>query len=161
MVELFFYCRLYHCTGHYATQCRIFLSYSYLNFKSTERQRLEIRAKVVFPFILDTEFYSTANTSSFFYDFVYFSRKKIIYWLSINRLWVIEVIKTLYTIGNKIHFMHIFRLTNMYFRFKKVLIFGCHIDTNRCAMVDGTEHLISCHWLAFPSAFSHLQLIQN
>ena len=28
-------------------------------------------------------------------------------------------------------------------------------------MVDGAEHLISCQWLAFLSAFSHLQLIQN
>ena len=28
-------------------------------------------------------------------------------------------------------------------------------------MVDGAEHLISCHLLAFLSAFSHLQLIQN
>ena len=28
-------------------------------------------------------------------------------------------------------------------------------------MVDGAEHLISCHSLAFLSAFSHLQLIQN
>ena len=28
-------------------------------------------------------------------------------------------------------------------------------------MVDGAEHLISCHWLAFLSAFSHLQLIQD
>ena len=28
-------------------------------------------------------------------------------------------------------------------------------------MVDGADHLISCHWLAFLSAFSHLQLIQN
>ena len=28
-------------------------------------------------------------------------------------------------------------------------------------MVDGAEHLISCDWLAFLSAFSHLQLIQN
>ena len=34
----------------------------------------------------------------------------------------------------------------------------CHIDTQ---MVDGAKHLISCHWLAFLSAFSHLQLIQN
>ena len=31
----------------------------------------------------------------------------------------------------------------------------------RQQMVDGAEHLISCHWLAFLSAFSHLQLIQN
>ena len=28
-------------------------------------------------------------------------------------------------------------------------------------MVDGAEHLISCDWLVFLSAFSHLQLIQN
>ena len=28
-------------------------------------------------------------------------------------------------------------------------------------MVDSVEHLISCHWLAFLSAFSHLQRIQN
>ena len=28
-------------------------------------------------------------------------------------------------------------------------------------MVDGAEHLINCDWLAFLSAFSHLQLIQN
>ena len=28
-------------------------------------------------------------------------------------------------------------------------------------MADGAEHLISCHWLAFLSDFSHLQLIQN
>ena len=31
----------------------------------------------------------------------------------------------------------------------------------RQQMVDGTEHLISCDWLAFLSVFSHLQLIQN
>ena len=27
--------------------------------------------------------------------------------------------------------------------------------------VDGDEHIISCHWLAFLGAFGHLQLIQN
>ena len=31
----------------------------------------------------------------------------------------------------------------------------------RQQMVDGAEHLISCHWLPFLCAFSHLQLIQN
>ena len=30
----------------------------------------------------------------------------------------------------------------------------------RQQMVDSAEHLISCHWLAFLSGFSHIQLIQ-
>ena len=50
------------------------------------------------------------------------------------------------------------------------LFAGCHIMKAFCSflykinlqqMLDGAEHLISCHWIAFLSGFSHLQLIQN
>ena len=74
------------------------------------------------------------------FEFYYVFKKKIRYLkYHLNNFW------------NKMPLLSLF-----YFRYV-----CCWMSHWRQQMVDGAEHLISCHWPAFLSAFSHLQLIQN